>query len=149
MLRSRPDQAKPAHDLPPKKDILLDGEPGNQSGFLEKANDPKVDSKVRIEFSERALLKVDFHGITPGRPRKDLDQGRFASAIRSKQRMDLAWSDRKRKPVQRLNSGIAFRDIPEVDENRLGFFERAARYLVGHLATLSGFRRAPLGLIVL
>jgi hypothetical protein len=30
--------------------------------------------------------------------------------------MDLAWSDRKRKPVQRLNSGIAFRDIPEVDD---------------------------------
>jgi hypothetical protein len=137
VLLSRPDQAQSADDLPPKKDILLDGEPGNQRRFLEKTTNSKLNSKMWIELSEWATLELDFTGVTPGSSCEDLDQSRFASAIRAKQRMDLASIDRKRKPVQSSYSGIVFRDFPEVDENRLGFLGSAVSYLVGHLATLS------------
>ena len=101
-------------------EVLRDGHRGHETGLLIDHRDAVSPSQSRAGDMDLLAVETDFAPGRHDRPREDLDQRRFAGAVLSQDRVNLAATQVEVDVLQRGDAAIGLSDASHLEERRLG-----------------------------
>src|SRR5581483_11423434 len=114
LLGARPgiEQAKAPQWGGCETDILGNRELGQQIKFLIDNADTQLPGLLGRQTAVRGSVQLDGSRVGQVRPGDDFDQGAFAGAVLSDQRVNLARHEVKRDPRQRMDPAERLLNVP-------------------------------------
>jgi len=91
--------------------VLQQGEPGEDTGQLERAAQAEAEDLLRGRAGDAAAAEVDLAGVGPLVAGHDVEQGGLAGPVRPDQAGDRAFRHGQRAAVERLHAAEGLGDL--------------------------------------